>query len=125
MYGRRGGDTLKGFGMGDDLFGQRGADSLVGASGGDDLTGGPGNDALNGGGGAEHYFFADGWGNASANVLHDGKGAHTIYGGEGDDSISVLDLSPSDTVHCGAGINNNDHSFGGCALCRQWRTILP
>ena len=78
------------------VIGGAGADNLTGSSGADTIRGSSGNDNLTGFGGADLLYGEDG-----NDLLYGGQSSR-MYGGSGDDSLTIADGSP-DTLNGGDG----------------------
>ncbi|MDF1840569.1 MAG: PKD domain-containing protein [Rubripirellula sp.] len=127
LFGGSGNDSIVSGGLGrESIDGGSGDDSLVGGDGNDSLFGGPGNDSIVAGGSGDTVSGGDGddriVGNSEGNESLDGGSgndtiigstavdgaADSIFGGYGDDYISVG--MAGDSVDGGDG---NDSIFGG------------
>jgi Ca2+-binding RTX toxin-like protein len=106
-------DTLDGLGGMDDIFGYGGGDTIYGRAGYDLVFGYGGADVLYGGGGPDEIMGDDGVTEAGDDFLYGGAGgeyrmnpgggADRVWGGLGDDVISLQDDGEPDVVDCGEG----------------------
>ncbi len=109
LEGEAGSDTLYGEAGNDMLLGGSEDDYLFGGIGNDRLDGGDGNDTLNGDGSDDELY-----GDAGNDTLNGGTGgSNRLYGGAGDD-VLTLDLNGSSTgLNILAGGTGNDTLYGG------------
>jgi Ca2+-binding RTX toxin-like protein len=81
-----GNDTVTGGDGDDSILGNGGADQLFGDAGNDTLSGGTGNDTLDGGTGADTLL-----GGTGNDLIYASEG-DSVVGGDGDDTITIIDL---------------------------------
>lgn len=96
--GGPGDDLLSGGPFRDMLAGNEGDDELLGGRGRDKLTIGPGRDLAKGGKGPDDVYNQSDVGGIEPDLFPD-----RVFGGAGDDSISVGQQLRGDRVECGAG----------------------
>ena len=93
LYGYGGNDVLRGDDGDDFIDGDAGNDLIDGGAGDDWLLGGSGDDRINGGAGDDRLFGDAGddelHGGAGNDVLSDHAGGAIMYGGDGDDQLSI------------------------------------
>lgn len=108
-YGGDGGDDLRGGTGEDNLNGGAGGDRIYGDAGADTLDGDGGADRISGGAGADIIESDSGW--------DDGTEVDRVYGGSGNDSISV---GLGDVANGGRGTDRIELYFVGSSLGETW-----
>jgi RTX calcium-binding nonapeptide repeat (4 copies) len=104
ICGTHGANSMDGGAGDDDIYGRGGVDSITGNAGNDFIHAGSDNDTVTGATGEDTIF-----GDEGHDILNGGSGTFDIlFGGEGNDRLSVRDGAVDDGGQCGSGTDRYD-----------------